>query len=76
MAIIEFSFPLEGKDVNWSVIRQPPLTSPDLENVRPYDVFESRARGGQRPAVRKWGDGDRIGGGSYQIDRLVQITTV
>jgi len=31
--------------------KQPPTTSPQLKNVRPYDVEESRARGGQRPGL-------------------------
>ena len=40
-----------------------PASSPtfDAVNVRAYDVMEDRARGGQRPALDKWGDGDQIG---------------
>ena len=72
---VEFPFPLKGKDVNFSVTNQPPLTSSDLENVRPYDVFGDRARGGQRPALRRLYS-QRIGAGDYRIDRLVQVTTV
>lgn len=71
--LIETPFPLRGKDVNWSLEQQPPLTSGDLENVRPYDVFETRARGGQRPAVRKWGLPSRIGG-NHRINKLVFIS--
>ena len=73
MPFLDFYFPIKGKDANWSVINQPPITSSDLENVRPYDVYENRARGGQRPGLKKWADGDRIAG-NYRIDRLVQIS--
>lgn len=75
MPVTELPFPLKGKDTNFSVERQPPLTSSDLENVRPYDVFEKRSRGGQRPGCRKWGGG-RIGGGDYRIDKLVYISRI
>lgn len=67
----EFRFPIKGEDTNNPVEKQPLLTSPYLENVRPWDVFEKRLRGGQRPAVRKWSS-SRIGGGDYRIDKLVK----
>jgi len=51
MRTIDYPFPLKGKDENWSVSKQPPLTSPNLVNVRPYDVQSNRARGGQRPGL-------------------------
>lgn len=62
---VRIPFPHKGKDANWAVSGQPPLTSPDLQNVRSRDVQDKRSRGGQRPAVRKvmywW---DYIGSGS------------
>lgn len=62
---VRIPFPHKGKDKNWAESGQPPLTSPDLQNVRPRDVQDKRSRGGQRPAVRKvmywW---DYIGSGS------------
>lgn len=70
---IDLPFPLKGKDSNFSVTKQPPLTSSEIENVRPYDVFEDRARGGQRPGLQKWAS-EQVGGGAYHIDRIVQIT--
>ena len=51
MRTIDYIFPLKGKDENWSVSNQPPMTSPNLMNVRPYDVQANRARGGQRPGL-------------------------
>lgn len=50
---VRIPFPYKGKDENWAMGGQPPLTSPDLQNVRPRDVQDKRSRGGQRPAVRK-----------------------
>jgi len=70
---IEFRFPIEGKDENWSFANQPPLTSPDMNNVRPFDVLGKRMRGGQRPGLDKL-FAQQIGGTSAQIDCLLQIT--
>jgi len=53
MGDVRISFPLKGKDENWAASGQPPLTSPDLQNVRPRDIQDKRSRGGQRPGVRK-----------------------
>lgn len=50
---MELPFPFAGLHEGLAAERQPPATSPSLQNVRPYDVEESRARGGQRPAVIK-----------------------
>ena len=75
MPNLDIPFPLKGKDVNWSVEQQPPLTTSEVENVRPYDVIGERARGGQRPAVRRWST-NRIGAGDYRIDKIVQISRV
>ena len=77
---IEFGFPLQGKDANFAADFQPPMTSGNLNNVRPYDVLENRARGGTRPGLAKamisTGGGSKlqIGGvGAYRIDRILQI---
>ena len=61
---IVFQFPRNGLDENWAVSNQPNLSSVDLLNVRPYDVQDTRSRGGQRPGLDKWADGDDIGGGT------------
>ncbi len=50
---IQLLFPLKGIDRNFAVSSQPALTSPRMLNVRPYDVLENRARGGQRPGLNK-----------------------
>jgi hypothetical protein len=47
----ELKFPVKGIDKNWANSDQPPMTSPDMNNVRPYGVSETRLRGGQRPGL-------------------------
>ena len=54
MPVVEFQFPLQGLNKATSIARQPSLTSAYLNNVRPFDVLEGRARGGQRPGLDKW----------------------
>jgi len=81
---LKIPFPLKGLDENWAVSGQPPLTSPDLQNVRPRDVQDKRSRGGQRPAVRKimyWWDYPGEGGDlglpvPSPIIGLTQVTAV
>ncbi len=81
---VRIPFPLKGKDENWAVSGQPPLTSPNLQNVRPRDVQDKRSRGGQRPGLRKvmywW---DYLGSGSdlglpepSPIIGMTQVTAV
>ncbi len=50
---ITLPFPLQGVNKNYAASTQPPLTSPAMLNVRPYDVIENRTRGGQRPGLKK-----------------------
>jgi len=75
MARATLYFPMKGKDTNMAASTQPPLTSPLLNNVRPYDVLETRARGGQRPALKKKYS-QLIGSGSQPIVAMCQVVTV
>lgn len=50
---MEIPFPLAGLHEGMAAERQPPTTSPQLQNVRSYDVEEGRSRGGQRPGFIK-----------------------
>jgi hypothetical protein len=77
---IVIPFPLKGLNENFAATAQPALTSPLLKNVRPYDVQDKRARGGQRPGlaklyVEKMGSGNSATG-PYHIDALCHITTL
>ena len=76
MANLEFPFPYKGKNENWPASRQPPLTSPNLSNVRVYDVLKNRARGGQRPGTAKWGNGTLIGGANQPVVAMCVIAVV
>lgn len=51
--MIQLDFPIGGVDRRWAYQRQSPFTTPDAQNVLPFDVGEGRARGGSRPGTRK-----------------------
>lgn len=80
MATKKLQFPYEGVNINFAASTQPEFTSPYLNNVRPFDVLESRARGGQRPGMRKVFEqclGDADDDGSPQpIVAICSVTTV
>jgi len=69
---MELQFPIMGLDRGWSNYNQPAQTSPRINNVRPYDVINKRARGGQRPALRKLYT-QQVGGASARIDCMCQL---
>lgn len=48
---IQLDFPLGGISRKVAYVGQPPHTTYDAQNVRPYDSSERRARGGTRPAI-------------------------
>lgn len=48
---MQFQYPIGGLDQSLAYARQPPNTTPDAVNQRPYDVFENRGRGGTRPGL-------------------------
>jgi hypothetical protein len=74
MPQIKFRFPLLGVNKNFAASTRPDYTSSDMNNVRPFDVLEERARGGQRPGMRKVYNQD-IGNGTPVV-KIAQITTV
>lgn len=51
MPQIGFKYPMKGLNQNYAASTQPSFTTAFLNNVRPYDVLENRARGGQRPGL-------------------------
>jgi hypothetical protein len=50
---VTIPFPLKGVNKNYAESNQPNLTSPAMQNVRPFDVMKTRVRGGQRPGLKK-----------------------
>ena len=75
-ANLEFSFPLKGINRNWANSTQPPLTSPELLNVRPRDVSEGRARGGQRPGLNNTDYSSRISSANNPVVELLSVTVL
>lgn len=61
---INLEFPLAGIYRGASHQHQRPFTTQDAMNVRPYDVLESRARGGSRPGLAK-AFSEQLGSGAY-----------
>lgn len=68
----KITFPFQGLNENQSFENQPKGTSPTVLNVRAYDALQNRVRGGQRPGLSKWGDGDDIG----STNAVIAITSV
>jgi len=69
----ELTFPLKGKNVGAPASKQPPGTSRDLNNVRPF--WDGKAVGGQRPGLSKKFT-QKIGGAAAPIVDLCSVTTV
>jgi len=50
---MKLNFPIKGIHKGAAGSAQPEFTSPDMNNVRPFDALERKARGGQRPGLSK-----------------------
>ena len=69
-----FPFPTKGLDVGSRSGQQPPRTSRDMNNVRPY--YDGRDCGGQRPGNDKMFS-DRIGdNANYPVVKILSVTIV
>lgn len=73
---MKIRFPYEGIDKGRALNEQPELTSPHMSNMRPRDVLDNRMRGGQRPGLDKWGDGDQIGGAAQPVVAICVVSAV
>ena len=71
---MELTFPFSGIGKGRAASNQSPGTSPDINNMRPYDTLDNRARGGQRPGLDRWGNGDQMGGASSPIVVICSVT--
>jgi hypothetical protein len=72
----ELKFPVKGVDKNWANSSQPPVTSPDMNNVRPYGTAEGRLRGGQRPGLAKRFSQQIGGANGGPVIFLCQVTSM
>lgn len=70
---MDIRFPIKGKHVGFPTDKQPPLTSPELNNVRPF--HNGRLSGGQRGGMKKLYS-QQIGGAAAPIVWMGSITTV
>ena len=69
----ELTFPTKGKYVGAPASKQPPQTSRDLNNVRPF--WDGRAVGGQRDGANKRYS-QQIGGAAKPIVEMCSVTVV
>lgn len=74
MSRVEIEFPVRGIDKNWANSKQPPLTSPYINNVRAYGVARKRLRGGQRPGQNNEDYSTRISTANNPIVELLSVT--
>lgn len=70
---MELMFPYKGKHVGFPGSKQPPNTSRDLNNVRPY--HGGKLAGGQRDGMNKK-FGQQIGGSAGPVVAMCSVTTV
>lgn len=73
---ISIQFPLLGINKGMTTSKQPFATTPLMNNVRLYDVLNKRARGGQRPGLTAWGDGDLIGGSNQPVVAMCVVSSI
>ena len=72
---MELLFPIKGLHKGFPTSKQPQNTSPDLNNVRPYDTLDNRIRGGQRPGLsQKYTY--QIGETAYPVIAICSVTVV
>ncbi|MHC4891456.1 MAG: hypothetical protein ACYTEO_18540 [Planctomycetota bacterium] len=75
MATVEFGMPVKGVSRGLPLDKEPPLTSGDMNNVRPRDVLENRIRMGQRPGLDKRYT-QQIGGTAAVIVAICDVVQV
>jgi len=73
---MDLFFPAKGLHKGFMTEKQPGSTSFKMLNVRPYDTLSNRLRGGQRPGLYKWGNGDQIGGAALPVVAMCVVSSV
>ena len=73
---MRLSFPYKGIDKGRATVKQTPEVSPNMNNMRLFDTLDNRARGGQRPALDKWGNGDQIGAAEQPVVAMCAVSSV
>lgn len=73
---IRIQFPLLGQNKGMATANQPFATTFLMNNIRPYDTIDKRARGGQRPGLTDWGTGVIIGGANQPVVALCVVSSI
>lgn len=73
---ITFNLPIRGLHLGGSVEQGAIMTSGKMLNVRARDTLEGRVRIGQRAALVKWGDGDRVGLAEQPVVAMCSVSAV
>lgn len=73
---MDILFPIKGLHKGFMTEKQPGLTTFRMLNVRPYDTLSNRLRGGQRPSLDKWGNGDRIGDANQPVVAMCTVSSI
>lgn len=71
---MEIPFPINGVHRGNPSSKQQAGTTYKMQNMRPF--HEGRLRGGQRPGMVKWGDGDQIGGAEQPVVAICSVSVV
>jgi len=71
----ELQFPFKGKHVGLPGGKQPPVTSPDLNNMRPMNPKSGRVTGAQRPPLSKKHT-EQVASEALPIVAMCSVTTV
>lgn len=74
--IIEIPLPYKGISKGFAVDKTTVDTTGDINNVRPIDVLERRLRLGQRPGLKKWGNGTQIGGVEQPVVAMCAVESI
>ena len=74
MPRVELRFPIMGVNKNWANSEQPPVTSPDIRNMRPYGTAEGRLRGGQRPGLNNTDYASRLADVNDPVVEILSVT--
>lgn len=69
-------FPHRGYHEGSATTQQPAGTSPHLLNVRSFDPLDGKARGGKRPAERKWSDTQVSKALASPVVEMLSVTVV
>lgn len=72
---MELVAPIKGKNTSAPLDKMPPLTTQDMNNMRPIDIFEKKLRLSQRPGQDKL-FAQQIGGSATPVVFTGFVTTI